>query len=50
MTVKLVTEHYLEFLRLTGDCTDSSECALVKKVELLAFLHKPFDCSLSIAD
>ena len=30
MTVKLLTEHHLEFLSLTGDCTDSSESTLVK--------------------
>ena len=30
MTVKLLTEHHLEFLCLTGGCTDSSESTLVK--------------------
>ena len=30
MTVKLQTEHYLEFLSLTGGCTGSSEYTLVK--------------------
>ena len=30
MSVKLLAEHHLEFLRLTGDCTGSSESALVK--------------------
>ena len=30
MSVKLLTEHHLEFLRLTGGCTGSSESALVK--------------------
>ena len=30
MTVKLQTEHHLEFLSLKGDCTDSSESTLVK--------------------
>ena len=30
MTVKLLTEHYLEFLSLKGDCTGSSESKLVK--------------------
>ena len=30
MTVKLVTEHHLEFLSLTGGCTGSSESILVK--------------------
>ena len=30
MSVKLLTEHYLEFLSLKGDCTGSSESALVK--------------------
>ena len=31
MIVKLLTEHHLEFLSLTGDYTDSSESTLVKK-------------------
>ena len=30
MSVKLLTEHYLEFLSLKGGCTDSSESTLVK--------------------
>ena len=30
MTVKLLTEHYLEFLGLTGGCRGSSESTLVK--------------------
>ena len=30
MSVKLLTEHYLEFLGLKGGCTDSSESTLVK--------------------
>ena len=30
MSVKLLTEHNLEFLRLKGGCTGSSESALVK--------------------
>ena len=30
MTVKLLTEHHLEFLSLKGGFTGSSECALVK--------------------
>ena len=30
MTVKLLTEHHLEFLNLKGGCTDSSESTLVK--------------------
>ena len=30
MTVKLLTEHHLEFLSLKGDCTGSSESTLVK--------------------
>ena len=34
MTVKLLTEHHLEFLSLTGGCTGSSESTLV--VELLS--------------
>ena len=30
MSFKLLTEHYLEFLNLTGGCTGSSESTLVK--------------------
>ena len=30
MTVKLLTEHHLEFLSLKGGCTDLSEYTLVK--------------------
>ena len=30
MTVKLLPEHHLEFLRLKGGCTGSSESTLVK--------------------
>ena len=30
MTVKLLTEHHLEFLCLIGGCTGSSESTLVK--------------------
>ena len=30
MTVKLLTEHHLEFLSLTGGCTGLSESTLVK--------------------
>ena len=30
MTVKLLVEHYLEFLSLTGGCRGSSESTLVK--------------------
>ena len=31
MSVKLLTEHYLEFLSLKGGCMGSSESTLVKK-------------------
>ena len=30
MNIKLLTQHHLEFLSLTGDCTGSSESTLVK--------------------
>ena len=30
MNIKLLTEHHLEFLSLTGGCTGSSESTLVK--------------------
>ena len=32
MTVKLQTEHYLEFLRLKGGCTGSSESATLLEI------------------
>ena len=37
MTVKLLTEHHLEFLSLRGGCTGSSEYALVEIT-----CHSPF--------
>ena len=45
MIVKLLTEHYLEFLSLTGGCTGSSESTLIKmphcwKSHVLAHLFK----------
>ena len=30
MSIKLLTEHHLEFLSLKGGCTGLSECTLVK--------------------
>ena len=52
MIVKLLTEHHLEFLSLTGDCPGSSESILVKmsndwkshdtaQISLLAMLKCP---------
>ena len=35
MIVKLLTEHHLEFQRLNGGCTGSSESTLVKNATLL---------------
>ena len=37
MIVKLLTEHHLEFLRLTGGCKDSSESTLVKMIHCWKF-------------
>ena len=34
MTVKLLSEHHLEFLSLKGGCTGSSEYTLVKLLEI----------------
>ena len=34
MTVKLLTEHHLEFLSLKGGCTGSTESTLVKLLEI----------------
>ena len=45
MTVKLQTEHHLEFLSLKGDCTGSSESTLVKMPhwwQLRVEAHKSF--------
>ena len=55
MTVKLLTEHHLEFLSLKGDCTCSSENTLVKmphccKSHVVAQMHQfhsmPYTTSL----
>ena len=35
MSVKLLTEHHLEFLSLTGGCIGSSESTLVKMLHCL---------------
>ena len=45
MSVKLPTEHHLEFLRFNGGCTSSSESTLVKiphcwKSHVAAHLYK----------
>ena len=45
MTVKLLTEHHLEFLSLKGGCTGLSESTLVKmphcgKSHAVAHLHE----------
>ena len=37
MSVKLLTEHHLEFLSLKGGCTGSSESSLVKMPHFLSF-------------
>ena len=34
MTIKLLTEHHLEFLSLKGGCTGSSEFTHVKMLEI----------------
>ena len=46
MTVKLLTEHYLEFLSLKGGCRGSSESTLVKmppcwKSHVAAHFYQP---------
>ena len=50
MSIKLLTEHHLEFLRLKGDCTGSSESTLVNgnRMSCLNYLTVigPFDASL----
>ena len=53
MTVKLLTEHHLEFLSLKGGCTGSSESSLVKMPHCweshvmvqIIFYHNQFTCS-----
>ena len=39
MSVKLLTEHHLEFLSLKGGCTDSSKSTLVKISNCWKSLH-----------
>ena len=46
MIVKLLTEHHLDFLSLTGGCEGSSESTLVKtphcwKSHVMAQIHVP---------
>ena len=40
MSVKLLTEHRLEFVSLKGDCTGSSESTLVKMSHCVAAQFK----------
>ena len=40
MSVKLLTEHRLEFVSLKGDCTGSSESTLVKMLHCVAAQFK----------
>ena len=52
MSVKLLTEHHLEFLRLKGGCTGSSESRLVKmphrwKSHVMAHFHNSNNCYLN---
>ena len=39
MSVKLQTDHHLEFLSLTGSCIGSSESTLVKMAHCLLEIH-----------
>ena len=52
MTVKLQTEHHLEFLSLKGDCTGSSESTLVKMSNCWKFhvMAQLFSLKMSCAD
>ena len=55
MTVKLMTEHQLEFLSLTGDCTCSSESIHVKmphcwKSHVSAHIVFVYLCSAVVVD
>ena len=54
MTVKLLTEHNLEFLSLTEGCTGSSESTHVKmphtwKSHVVAYMSHLFNSSLNIS-
>ena len=52
MIVKLLTEHHLEFVRLKGGCTGSSESTLVKMSNCWkshALAHISFTDQLSAA-
>ena len=42
MIVKLLTEHHLEFLSLTGGCTGSSKSTLVKMPDCWKSRHGSF--------
>ena len=46
LSVKLLTEHHLEFLRLKGACKSSSESALVKMPHLLILIYISDEYSL----
>ena len=53
MSVKLLTEHHLEFLSLTGDCTGSFESTFVKmphcwKSHVTDYFYKPRPCDTMI--
>ena len=53
MSVKLLTEHHLEFLSLKGGCTGSSESTLVKmphcwKSHVMAHIYLKSICYLQI--
>ena len=55
MTVKLLTEHHLEFLSLKGGCTGSSESTLVKmphcwKSHVMAHIRIRTEASCIIVD
>ena len=41
MSVKELTEQHLEFLRLKGSCTDSSESTIVKLLEITCHGSNP---------
>ena len=51
MTVKLLTEHLLEFVSLKGGCTGSSEsthakCHIVEKLHIVAHLYVHLLCRM----
>ena len=50
MSVKVLTEHHLEFLSLKGGCTGSSESTLVKMPHVAAHFYVLLSRMYSMSD